>query len=168
MAAVNAHRARGARSIDVGCMQVNLLHHGDAFASLEEAFDPAANARYAAAFLQRLLAQTGSWPRAAAGYHSLTPDVGAEYARKVLAVWARPGLGEGGRREPSARRLRSGSLDPAVPPRAVAGRHGAARQRHCDVIPLSATPNGVTSGRGLDAYRSAPTQLATSNLLRRG
>src|SRR3954451_14475156 len=50
VAAVSAHRARGARSIDVGCMQVNLLHHGDAFASLDEAFDPAANARYAAAF----------------------------------------------------------------------------------------------------------------------
>src|SRR5947209_17037892 len=42
IAAVNAHRARGARSIDVGCMQVNLLHHADAFTSLEEAFDPAA------------------------------------------------------------------------------------------------------------------------------
>ena len=94
IAAINAHRARGARSIDVGCMQVNLLHHGDAFSSLEQALDPVANARYAAEFLLKLLAQTGSWPRAAAGYHSLTPDIGADYARKVLTVWARPGLGE--------------------------------------------------------------------------
>ena len=45
---MNSYRAQGARSIDVGCMQVNLLHHADAFASLEQAFDPVANARYAA------------------------------------------------------------------------------------------------------------------------
>ena len=94
VSAVNAHRARGARSIDVGCMQINLMHHGDAFGSLEQAFDPGANARYAAGFLQQLMQKTGSWPRAAAGYHSMTPDIGADYGRKVLAVWARPGLGE--------------------------------------------------------------------------
>jgi hypothetical protein len=168
VAAVNAHRARGARSIDVGCMQVNLLHHGDAFASLEEAFDPAANARYAAAFLQRLLAQTGSWPRAAAGYHSLTPDVGAEYARKVLAVWGRPGLGEGGSPGTLPPSGAIGSLAPAVPPAPSPGGMALPGSATARVIPLSATPNGVTSGRGLDAYRSAPTQLATSNLLRRG
>ena len=43
IAAVQALQARGVRSIDVGCMQVNLMHHADAFASLEEAFDPRAN-----------------------------------------------------------------------------------------------------------------------------
>jgi hypothetical protein len=32
--------AAGKRSIDVGCMQVNLRHHPDAFASLNAAFDP--------------------------------------------------------------------------------------------------------------------------------
>ena len=31
----------GLRSIDVGCMQINLRYHPDAFASLEDAFDPA-------------------------------------------------------------------------------------------------------------------------------
>jgi soluble lytic murein transglycosylase-like protein len=170
IAAVNAHRARGARSIDVGCMQVNLLHHGDAFASLEEAFDPAANARYAAAFLQRLLAQTGSWPRAAAGYHSLTPDVGAEYARKVLAVWARPGLGEGGGPF-MATRPASASVAPIAPASTVAASTGGIAlpgSTTAHIIPLAAAPNGVTSGRGLDAYRAAPTRLATSALLRRG
>ena len=57
IAAVLALRAQGVRSIDVGCMQVNLLHHADAFASLDEAFDPASNAHYAARFLKKLLAQ---------------------------------------------------------------------------------------------------------------
>src|SRR4029077_17539047 len=38
----------GTRSIDVGCFQISLLYHPAAFASLEQAFDPDANARYAA------------------------------------------------------------------------------------------------------------------------
>ena len=46
---VAAQQASGIRSIDVGCFQVNLHYHPDAFAGLAEAFDPAANARYAAA-----------------------------------------------------------------------------------------------------------------------
>lgn len=85
--AVQALQARGIRSIDVGCMQVNLAHHPSAFASLDDAFDPALNAGYAARFLNQLLAQTGSWPRAVAGYHSLTPELGEGYAAKVLAAW---------------------------------------------------------------------------------
>src|ERR1700733_13380817 len=44
-------QARGVQSIDVGCLQVNLMHHPDAFGSLDEAFDPDANARYAVRFL---------------------------------------------------------------------------------------------------------------------
>ena len=47
-------QARGIRNIDVGCMQVNLYHHPDAFFSLEQAFDPAANVTYAAQFLRSL------------------------------------------------------------------------------------------------------------------
>jgi hypothetical protein len=47
IAAVRTMQARGTRSIDVGCMQVNLMHHPDAFGSLEQAFDPASNAAYA-------------------------------------------------------------------------------------------------------------------------
>ncbi|HJO71542.1 MAG: hypothetical protein QF450_07035 [Rhodospirillales bacterium] len=59
--------ARGVRNIDVGCMQVNLLYHKDAFATLEEAFEPASNAAYAARFLKDLYATSGSWS-AAAGF----------------------------------------------------------------------------------------------------
>ena len=49
VAAVRALQARGVRSIDVGCMQVNLMHHPDAFPTLEQAFDPQTNAAYAGA-----------------------------------------------------------------------------------------------------------------------
>lgn len=185
--AVNAHRARGARSIDVGCMQVNLLHHGDAFASLEQAFDPTANARYAAQFLQRLLAQTGSWPRAAAGYHSLTPDVGAEYARKVLAVWARPALGEpipfqrgtfptrtaqiGTGQPPPAQADRGpGAIASIAPASQTASFGGAALPAGMGprILPLASNGSAAGVGRGLDAYRATPTRLATSLFLRRG
>ncbi len=170
IAAVMAHQARGARSIDVGCMQVNLLHHGSAFASLDQAFDPAANARYAATFLQQLLAQTGSWPRAVAGYHSLTPDIGGEYAKKVLAIWARPELGKPGAGRaaapPPAPAPPPGAIASASPPaslpNSVAGGMGGGRL----ISAPGSAASGVT-GRGLDSYRMLPTRLATSSIFRR-
>lgn len=85
IAAVQALRARNVASVDVGCMQVNLMHHPAAFASLDEAFDPAANVRYAAKFLGQLFAETGDWGLAAAYYHSRTPDRGLPYGQKVMA-----------------------------------------------------------------------------------
>ena len=85
IAAVIALRARNVVSVDVGCMQVNLMYHPVAFASLEEAFDPAANVRYAAKFLGQLFAESGDWNTAAAHYHSKTPDLALAYQRKVLA-----------------------------------------------------------------------------------
>ncbi len=87
IAAVQALQRLGVRSIDVGCMQINLLHHPTAFASLDEAFDPVANAAYGARFLGLLYRQTGSWPRAAAAYHSQTPAIGQDYESRVMAVW---------------------------------------------------------------------------------
>ncbi|MDE2334319.1 MAG: lytic transglycosylase domain-containing protein [Rhodospirillales bacterium] len=87
IAAALRYEAQGIRSIDFGCMQVNLLHHPHAFASLALAFDPAANAAYAGRFLASLHAATGSWAAATADYHSQTPALGAPYAREVMAVW---------------------------------------------------------------------------------
>src|ERR1700722_10873312 len=57
IAAVQALQARGVQSIDVGCMQVNMMHHPHAFANLDQAFDPTANAAYAARFLNDLHTQ---------------------------------------------------------------------------------------------------------------
>jgi soluble lytic murein transglycosylase-like protein len=87
IAAVRALQARGVQSIDVGCMQVNLAHHPQAFASLDQAFDPAANAAYAARFLNDLYATTRDWTRATAFYHSQTPERGELYQKRVAAVW---------------------------------------------------------------------------------
>jgi hypothetical protein len=86
--AVQALQARGVASIDIGCMQVNLMYHPGAFRTLDEAFDPAPNAAYAARFLSSLHARTGAWPAAAAAYHSFTPERGAQYAKLIANVWA--------------------------------------------------------------------------------
>lgn len=90
IAAVKALQSRGVMSIDVGCLQVNLMHHPDAFATLDQAFDPKVNAIYAARFLNVLYARTTNWPQATAFYHSQTPELGADYARRVMALWERP------------------------------------------------------------------------------
>ena len=162
IAAVVAHRAAGARSIDVGCMQINLLHHPDAFASLEDAFDPAANARYAAKFLQQLLAQTGSWPRAVAGYHSLTPDIGNEYARKVLAIWARP---EHGPAPPPAQAAQTAPA--TLAPASTSGPASLPSGGLFRTLPAPGAATAGPSGRSLDSYRAMPTRLATAGNFRR-
>ncbi len=166
LAAVRALQARGVRSMDVGCMQVNLMHHPDAFASLEQAFDPAANAAYAATFLVNLFGQTGSWPRAAAAYHSQTPTLGEDYQRRVLAEWALPdGRRDGDR--PSRRHASqapapkpdadSTALAAAPPPGGIApvGRMAAMVSQPVSML----RPAGVI-GRDLAAYRLMPTRLA--------
>ncbi len=84
VAYVTSLQARGVRSIDVGCFQVNLLYHPNAFASLDEAFDPGANAGYAADFLGRLHRRSGSWEQAVGDYHSQSPLQGEPYRRRVL------------------------------------------------------------------------------------
>ena len=84
VAAVRELQARGVRSIDIGCMQVNLMHHPAAFATLDDAFEPALNARYAAQFLKALYRQTGDWNLAAANYHSSNIDRGEDYQRRVF------------------------------------------------------------------------------------
>ncbi len=81
----------GAQDVDVGCFQISLQYHPDAFATLDAAFDPAANAAYAAGFLTQLKAQTGSWNNAIADYHSAVPDLGLPYQRRVLAAWRQLG-----------------------------------------------------------------------------
>jgi len=80
-------RRKGVRNIDVGCMQVNLHYHPDAFDSLEAAFDPDRNTEYAAQFLRRLKDQGNSWSRAVGRYHSATPERHHPYRRKVLGIW---------------------------------------------------------------------------------
>ncbi len=150
IAAVRALLAGGVHSIDVGCMQVNLMHHPTAFGSLEQAFDPSANADYAAQFLVELHGQTGAWPAATALYHSATPELGAAYREKVMAVW------------PEELRLADaaprGGLTQAWGATLTGGRFTPARRdAGMRIIPQTAPAGGAPPpGRGLDAYRAAP------------
>ena len=89
--AVQAFRAAGVRSIDIGCFQISLLHHPGAFKDLDQAFDPAANADYAARFLNTLFARAGSWEGAVENYHSADPARGLAYRAQVFSAWFSPG-----------------------------------------------------------------------------
>jgi hypothetical protein len=81
-------RDTGTRNVDVGCYQINLASHPYAFADLQQAFDPVANADYAARFLVDLHAHLGNWNDAVAAYHSAQPDLGTPYRQRVFANWS--------------------------------------------------------------------------------
>ena len=158
IAATRALQARGVRSIDVGCMQVNLMHHPNAFASLDQAFDPTANAAYAARFLTELHAQTNDWSRAAALYHSATPDLAAAYQAKVATAWMQE------------RQLASGtppSMQPwsamqgGMPGGMQAGMQAGAGLPFAGGVPATLPHGPAAVGRDLAAYRAAPVLYAT-------
>ncbi|MHB0669517.1 transglycosylase SLT domain-containing protein [Roseomonas mucosa] len=186
VAEVRQLRADGMRLIDVGCMQINLHHHPNAFASLEEAFDPLSNARYAARFLKDLNATRGDWMRSAANYHSNTPERAAAYLAAVeaqlpearreagLAPSWNPGWNPAGRApggaatrltmgqpvggQPVGRGLPFGGVPYAGAP-AVVNRMPVAGAALGGTA--GGTPGGTSSGRGLAAYRAVPIPLAT-------
>ena len=134
-------QARGVKSIDVGCMQVNLMHHPDAFPNLDRAFDPPANAAYAAKFLRQLFVQSGDWTKAVALYHSATPALSEPYAKKVMALWP----------EETQR---------PIGPTALASAWGATVP-HATLAPAQRNvgppaAGSLSVGKGLDLYRSQP------------
>lgn len=85
--AVEKFQRKGIKSIDVGCMQVNLKHHANAFKNLHEAFNPQTNVAYAAQFLKNLNVQNGTWDKAVAHYHSASPRFHNPYRQRVMGVW---------------------------------------------------------------------------------
>lgn len=87
IAAVRKSMDEGERSIDVGCMQINLRYHPNAFKDLDQAFDPAANVAYGAQYLQSLFKLQGTWAKAVERYHSSDSGNRSEYREKVLAFW---------------------------------------------------------------------------------
>ena len=135
------------RSIDIGCMQINLRHHPNAFASLEEAFDPLANARYAARFLTALKSTRADW-MAAAAYHFQTPEYAEPYRAHIAAAWSQ----EQARPAP-APQVALPLFRPSQPGGGFMASNGA------DRAPIIASRN-PGSGRGLPAFRAAPIPLA--------
>ena len=76
----------GKENIDIGCMQINLKHHPEAFLSLEQAFDPRKNIEYGAIFLKSKYEQLGCWHKAIAHYHSATHEFGFKYKQDVIKI----------------------------------------------------------------------------------
>jgi hypothetical protein len=87
IAAVKRFIARGKRNIDVGCMQVNLMHHNGAFKTLEEAFTPKYNVDYAARFFLSLKNTYNSWTHAVGYYHSRYEKYYKPYCTTVYNTW---------------------------------------------------------------------------------
>ena len=86
LARVKELQARGVNNIDVGCLQINLYYHPQAFETLEDALDPAQNAAYAGAYLRQLRRDRHSWQRAVEYYHSSDPERGRNYRMAVYRL----------------------------------------------------------------------------------
>ncbi len=81
-------QAAGVKSIDVGCMQINLAYHPKAFRSIEEAFDPQKNVEYGAKFLKTLYSKKGNdWIKAAMAYHSSVPRKAQIYKKRLASAY---------------------------------------------------------------------------------
>ncbi|MGF0537368.1 transglycosylase SLT domain-containing protein [Agrobacterium sp. ES01] len=76
---------KGAKLIDVGCMQINQHYHGENFASVSAMFEPRANVEYAAKFLNQLHKRHETWTMAVARYHA-GPDNDPAQKRYVCRV----------------------------------------------------------------------------------
>jgi len=177
-------QTRGVQSIDVGCMQINLMYHPDAFQNLEQAFDPDFNARYAVKFLTGLREKTGTWETASAWYHSANSQEGTPYREKVAAVMATETNVPASYAALPAPEFRVWPVAASSRPGMLTGRgnvimlprttNGARLARPNTMIAaLSGSPeasrllNGAapTSGRGLDAYRMQPVRVVKLSLV---
>lgn len=91
-----AAERRGVSLIDVGCMQINIHYHGDAFPSERAMFDPARNVDYAASFLKSLKSKHKTWAMAVARYHAGPENDPAQkkYVCRVIRNMISAGAGQ--------------------------------------------------------------------------
>jgi len=174
VAEVEALRQRGVRNIDVGCMQVNLYYHPDAFASLDDAFDPLTNVTYAASYLKTLATQTGSWAKGVAYYHSEDPQRYLAYRTKVRQIWTEErekylaALDQLRAEEASALTLASLiHLDEPLPAPAspdAAPAQAAAEPRPADNTPPTVTAAADELAAGLSFERAGPVRVVPFNV----
>jgi len=177
-------QAHGVQSIDVGCMQVNLMYHPDAFQSLEEAFDPGSNVRYAAKFLNQLREKARNWETASAWYHSANPEEGAPYRDKIVTLMATEAKGTAPYEAIPVPTVTTSPVAVSVRPGMLSGHAniimlpGAATgtvltRSNAVVAGLNGSPTGpmlltgATSvpGRGLDAYRLQPVRVVKLSII---
>lgn len=78
-------RSEGVKDIMVGCLQIHLRYHPEAFDSIEEALEPSANAAYAGEYLKSLV-DDASWWDAVGRYQGGKPSARRAYVEKVATV----------------------------------------------------------------------------------
>ncbi len=78
--------------VAMGCMQIYLRWHAQEFHDLQEILQPAANVRYAAAYLVSLHQRYGSWVSAVQHYHASDPTAQLIYLCKVIRTRASLGF----------------------------------------------------------------------------
>ena len=172
IAAVRQLQAQGIRAIDVGCMQIDLAAHPNAFATLHQAFNPFTNALYGAHFLLWLHGSLGHWAAAIGGYHSLNPNIGTPYYQKVAMIWQHrappmlytpPTL-----YAPPAAKLVLAAAKPRPPrqPKPQPGAIIAPRGFGAGSFQFSAPPPEIiaarSGGMSLAAYRARPVLIASA------
>jgi len=88
-------RQRGAKLIDLGCMQINHHYHASHFRSLADMLDPRQNVDYAARFLAELRDRHETWSMAVARYHAGPNNDPAQkrYVCRVIANMVATGFG---------------------------------------------------------------------------
>ncbi len=152
--------AAGITSLDIGCLQVNLAQHPDAFQNLTQAFDPVVNAEYAAGFLTSLAQNFGNWPQAVAAYHSQTPALGEPYQARVYAVWQGGAALAAATPGPPARQ----ALPMLAPPLSAPPQTAFQFSTLLPPARVIMQPQGAMTGRGLASYRAAPVAIVTLQL----
>lgn len=95
IATFEAARRRGAKLIDLGCMQINHYYHSEHFTGLSEMLDARRNVDYAARFLVKLKSRHESWSMAVARYHAGPNNDPAQkrYVCRVIANMVATGFG---------------------------------------------------------------------------
>ncbi len=151
IALVQSLQSQGTRSIDVGCFQVNLFYHPEAFADLAAAFDPMTNGQQAGRFLASLHDRSGDWRSAVGQYHSASPGEGELYRQRVYLSLngGEGGMGPAGAPPPSLFDAVVVMMSPAAarvrvygPPSmdADAQPGGLVRRRRAGGLPVVFTP----------------------------
>lgn len=163
---VEEERRQGVATIDVGCLQVSLYWHAEAFATLEEAFDPSRNAAAGIARLAALRRETASWTEAIARYHgaSAAADT-AHYVCRVTneyrALMKRPAL------ECAAGATAQASLADLGPDAATRARIQRAQSRLADLgydVGRADGAIGPATARALAAFQRSRGLAATGRL----
>lgn len=81
---IKDYRGKARPDVAVGCMQLHMRYHADAFKPVDWSLHPEYNVAYAARFLVSLYKKHGTWTQAVARYHA--NQYGAQYVY-VCRVW---------------------------------------------------------------------------------